>query len=224
MEEFNQERREEILSVALDISEQQGLAAVSMRAIASRVGLTPMALYGYFSSKDDLLDGLVGRVLQKVPSPDPGMGWCERLLVCGRATRRVAHRHPQTFPLLLTRPAVLPESIRVVETLYAALSEAGLAEERIAAWERMLSTFVLGFAVSEVSGRFSTGSLGSRERREQLDPGELPAHHRLGEVLDLPVDWDAEFEDGLARLVEMVAREGQRPSEPADRCANSDER
>ncbi|WP_040688515.1 TetR/AcrR family transcriptional regulator, partial [Nocardiopsis lucentensis] len=179
MEKIKQERREEILSVALRLSEEQGLAAVSMRAIGAGVGLTPMALYGYFESKDALLDGLVGRVLREVPRPGPGLDWRERLLVCARGARAVAHRYPRTFPLLLTRPVVLAEAMRVVDPLYAALSEAGIADGEVAGWERMFSTFVLGFAVSEVSGRFGEGNLGTRERREQLEPGELPAHHRL---------------------------------------------
>lgn len=209
MAKINQERREEILSAALRIAEGEGLAAVSMRAIGAEVGLTPMALYGYFASKDDLLDWLIDRVLREVPRPDPEAVWWERLSVCARGARAVAHRYPRTFPLLLSRPVVLPEAMRVVDPLYGALMDAGIAAERVAAWERMFSTFVLGFAVSEVSGRFGEGNLGTRERRERLEPWELPAHHRLGEVLDVPVDWDAEFEEGLARLLVKVEEEGE---------------
>ncbi|NYH55021.1 MULTISPECIES: TetR/AcrR family transcriptional regulator [Nocardiopsis] len=208
MGNVRQERRSEIVEVALRLSEEHGLPAVSMRAIATGVGLTPMALYGYFRSKDDLLDGLVGRVLAEVPRPGPALGWRERLLVCARGAREVAHRYPRTFPLLLTRPVVLPEAVRVVDPLYGALLDAGVPGEQVAGLERMFSTFVLGFAVSEVSGRFGEGNLGTRQRRERAGPRELPAHHRLGEVLDLPVDWDAEFEKGLERLLETVGRAG----------------
>ena len=210
MRNINQERREEILSAALGLAEAEGLAAVSMRAIGAEVGLTPMALYGYFASKDDLLDWLVGRVLREVPRPDPGAPWRERLLACARGAREVAHRYPRTFPLLLSRPVVLAEAMCVVDPLYGALMEAGVPDGRVAGWERMFSTFVLGFAVSEVSGRFGEGNLGTKERRERLEPGELPAHDRLGEVLDLPVDWNAEFEEGLAGLLVMIGEEGAR--------------
>lgn len=114
-------------------------------------------------------------------------------------------------------PAELPEAMRVVDALYAALLDAGVPDARVAALERMISTFVLGFAVSEVNGRFGEGNLGTRGRRELADPALVPAHHRLGEVLDRPVDWDAEFEEGLLRLLEMVegaARAGEEPSAP----------
>lgn len=230
---IKQERRPEILDAALRLSEERGLAAVSMRAVATDIGLTPMALYGYFEGKEALLDGLVGRLLRElplpgaqpgseprpgsVPVPAPGADWRDRLLACARGARALAHRYPRTFPLLLDRPAELPEAMRVVDALYAALLDAGVPDARVAALERMISTFVLGFAVSEVNGRFGEGNLGTRGRRELADPALVPAHHRLGEVLDRPVDWDAEFEEGLLRLLEVVegaARAGEEPSAP----------
>ncbi|PDP88562.1 TetR family transcriptional regulator [Glycomyces fuscus] len=207
---IRQERRPEILDAALRLSEERGLAAVSMRAVAAEIGLTPMALYGYFEDKEALLDGLVGRLLRELSQPGPRPGaasdWRDRLLARARGARALAHRYPRTFPLLLDRPAELPEAMRVVDALYAALLDAGVPDGQVAALERMISTFVLGFAVSEVNGRFGEGNLGTRERRERADPREVPAHHRLGEVLDRPVDWDAEFEEGLGRLLEVVER------------------
>ena len=56
-------RREEILDAALELADERGLAAVSMRAVADRVGVTPMALYPHVGSKAALLDGMVGRLL-----------------------------------------------------------------------------------------------------------------------------------------------------------------
>ncbi|WP_285729015.1 hypothetical protein [Nocardiopsis sp. ATB16-24] len=85
-----------------------------------------------------------------------------------------------------------------------------MPKERVAGLERMVGTFVPGFAVSEANGRFGEGGLDTRERRERLGPEELPAHHRLGDVLDLPVDWDAECEEGMARSLEVVEKAGFR--------------
>lgn len=74
--------------------------------------------------------------------------------------------------------------------------------------ERLISTFVIGFAASEASGRFGTGSLDPRGRRGRLPEGELPGHGRLAPWLDLPWDLDTEFEadlDDLLRLIKAVA-------------------
>ena len=67
-------------------------------------------------------------------------------------------RHPQIFPLLLQRAAVTPGARRTREVVYAALREAGLAEDDVVQLERLLVTAVLGFAASEAGGRFAAHS------------------------------------------------------------------
>jgi AcrR family transcriptional regulator len=64
-------RRDEIMDAALVVAQTRGLAAMSMRAVAEQTGSSVMALYRHVASKDELLDGLVGRVLAEVQPPDP---------------------------------------------------------------------------------------------------------------------------------------------------------
>ncbi len=63
------EKRAEILDIAIALADERGLAAVSMRAIAERVGVTPMALYPYVGNKAALLDGMLGRLLGRLLPP-----------------------------------------------------------------------------------------------------------------------------------------------------------
>jgi AcrR family transcriptional regulator len=60
------DRRQEILDAALALADERGLQAVSMRAVAERIGVTPMALYPQVGSKAELLDGMVGRLLTEL--------------------------------------------------------------------------------------------------------------------------------------------------------------
>jgi AcrR family transcriptional regulator len=215
------DRRQEILDAALALADEGGLDAVSMRAVAQRVGVTAMALYPHFGSKDALLDGLVGRVLADLGLPDPAGPWRLRLSGLAHAMRELAHRHPAVTPLLFSRPAVTPDAVRVVDAIYQALLDAGVPPGQVARLERMLSTFVLGYAVSEVGGRFAAGTLGTRERRAQLPATELPAHQELAAWLDAPGSWEAEFEadlDDLTRLIlgMAVPGEGAVPPGPGD--------
>jgi len=147
--------RAAVLTATLELADEKGLAAVSMRAVADRLGVTPMALYRHVGDKQQLLDGLVEWVLREVPLPDPALPWPERLEAMAQAMRTTARRHPDVFPLLLRRPAVTPGAARVREAVYAALRGAGVPEPDVARTERMLSTFVLGFAASEAGGRFT---------------------------------------------------------------------
>jgi AcrR family transcriptional regulator len=147
--------RAAVLTATLELADEKGLAAVSMRAVADRLGVTPMALYRHVGDKQQLLDGLVERVLQEVRLPDPALPCAGRLDAMARSLRATARRHPDVFPLLLRRPAVTPGAVRVRDEVYAALRGAGVPEADVGRTERMLSTFVLGFAASEAGGRFT---------------------------------------------------------------------
>ncbi|MEU9137351.1 TetR/AcrR family transcriptional regulator [Streptomyces sp. NPDC048404] len=204
-------RREEILDAAVAIADEHGVDAVSMRALADRVGVTPMALYRHVKDKSALLDGMVGRLLTALLPADPAehVTWDARLRALAHAARKVTQEHPWAAHLLFSRPAVTPDGLRAVDIIYTALIEAGVPEPQVPRLERLISTFVIGFAASEASGRFAPGAGDPRGRRGHLDDSELPGHSALHPWLDLPLDLTAEFEADLAditRLVEALAR------------------
>jgi AcrR family transcriptional regulator len=150
--------RPAVLAASLQLADEHGLAAVTMQAVADRLGVTPMALYRHVTNKADLLDGVVESLLLEVSLPDPDLPWPDRLGALARGTRAAARRHPEIFPLLLQRAAVTPGARRTRDVVYGALREAGLAEDDVIQMERMLATAVLGFAASEAGGRFAAHS------------------------------------------------------------------
>jgi AcrR family transcriptional regulator len=146
--------RAEVLSTALTLADKRGLDALTMSNVAERLGVTPMALYRHVAHKADLLDGVVELLLTEFSPPPADQPWPDRLSMLARNIRTSAHRHPSVFPLLLQRPASTAQARRSRDAVYTALREAGMAEDRIPQVERLLSTAILGFAVSEISGRF----------------------------------------------------------------------
>jgi AcrR family transcriptional regulator len=144
-----------VLDATLALADEEGLAAVSMRAVAARLGVTPMALYRHVGDKSQLLDGLVEQLLLELPLPDSTLPWHERLDALAAAMRATARKHPRVFPLLLQRPATTPGAVRARDAVYGALRDAGIDDSAIPRVERLLSTFVLGFAASEAAGRFT---------------------------------------------------------------------
>lgn len=194
------------------IADEHGVPAISMRAVADRLGLTPMALYAHIGGKEGILDGLVDRLLAELlPAASATGNPADRLRVVARAALALARRHPSAYPLLLARPAVTPNAVRFVDLLYTALLDFGVPPEQVPRVERMLSTFVLGYATSQVNGRFSAGTLDPAARRAQLPAGEIPAHLALAEVLDTPPDWDAEFGLDLDDLLFLLEQRWPRP-------------
>jgi AcrR family transcriptional regulator len=152
-------RRQEILDAAMAIADKSGLDGVSMRTVADHVGVTPMALYRHFNSKRALLDAMVERLITSLPERAAGT-WDERLTALAHAYRGVAQRHPWSAQLLFSRPAVTPDAVRVTEFIYAAIREAGVPEAQVGRLERLVTTFVIGYAASEVLGRFAHRSAG----------------------------------------------------------------
>lgn len=205
------DRRREILEAAMAIADERGVDAVSMRAVAARVGVTPMALYPYVGSKSALLDGLVELLVGELPAVATHGSWRRRLLAMGGELRTVARRHPTVFGLLLARPSATVGAIHSTDAAFSALLDAGVPPAEVPRIERLISTFLIGYAVSEVAGRFGTGS-DARSARIHGALDELPGHRAVAGHAKVPVDWDAEFRrdlDDLAVLIEHVANTGR---------------
>ena len=158
------------------IADKGGLDAVSMRTVAERVGVTPMALYRHFDGKVALLDGMVERLVISLQPERLTGTWDERLTALAHAYRGVAQRHPWSAQLLFSRPSVTPDAVQVTEFIYTAIRQAGVPEPQVGRLERLVTTFVIGYAASEVLGRFA---------------------HR-------PPDFGAEFEADLADLRQLI--------------------
>ena len=183
-------RRQEILDAAFVIADEQGLDAVSMRAIADRVGVTPMALYRHYGSKSALLDGMVGHLLTALMPEAVSTGpWNERLGLIAHSYRGFAQQHPWAAQLLFSRPAITLDGIRLVEFIHQALREAGIPEHELTRMEHLVTTFVIGFAASEASGRLGPP-----------DPGHT-------------AEFEADLAD-LVRLIQNVATQNQDITSP----------
>ncbi|GAA1892929.1 TetR/AcrR family transcriptional regulator [Asanoa iriomotensis] len=176
------EKQRRIVDEAIAIADARGIDAVSMRAVGQRLGLSPMALYPYLRSKDALLDGMVERLLGELLAMAPATGgWQEQLRAVARAVRALARRHPGAYPLIMSRPGETAETRRLDDLISEILRAAGVPAADVARLERLLSTILLGFANSEVNGRFGAG----------------PATG----------DWDTEFDrdlDDEIRLIEGI--------------------
>lgn len=125
---------EKIVDAAVELADAEGIGAVSMAAVAARLGFTPMSLYRYVSAKDDLLL-LMQEQATGVP-PDSHLeieGWRERLLDLYQEQVLLYLRHPWMLSLPITGSPITPNSSAWLDAALAALETTPLnAEERIA--------------------------------------------------------------------------------------------
>jgi AcrR family transcriptional regulator len=146
--------RAAVIGATLAIADKRGLDAVTMKAVADRLGVTPMALYRHVTNKADLLDGVVESLITEIEIAPPELPWRDRLSTTVRSVRRVAKRHPDVFALLLQLPANTSVARGMRDEVHVWLRDVGIAEESVASAERLLTTLIFGYALSEATGRF----------------------------------------------------------------------
>jgi len=142
--------RDRVVAEALAVISAGGAAALSMRALATRLGVVPAALYRHVASKEQLYDLILDAVLAEVDCQnDPALPWAGQVTALARRLRAVLEDHPGIAALLKTRDPVSPASLALAEAFLAPLRAAGLPG-RQAAWAfRLIYDYTLGFALSD---------------------------------------------------------------------------
>lgn len=92
---------DEILEAAEHVA-RDGFDALTMRAVATRMGASPMALYRYFATKDDLIDAMLDRVLGRIQFAAPTSDWQADLVAFASAHRSVLAEHSWAIVPLFT--------------------------------------------------------------------------------------------------------------------------
>ncbi|MGD7789313.1 TetR/AcrR family transcriptional regulator [Propionibacteriaceae bacterium Y1700] len=133
----------QVVDAALALADDQGLAAVTMRAVAERVGVSAMSVYTYVPGKPELLDLMVDARYARMPrtnwSDEP---WRARLTVVAEANRALLTEHPWlTEVAALSRPPLGPGVMAKYEHELAAFDDTGLSDLDIDA----ALTYLLGF-------------------------------------------------------------------------------
>jgi AcrR family transcriptional regulator len=141
-----------VVDTAADIADDRGLEAVSLRRVANRLGVTPMALYRYVESKEDLLDALAERLYGELDLPDGTGGWWDGLVGLAHSTRRLLLAHPWAAPLF-ARPLAGPNAHGLDDALQHELRRAGFTAAEARELHDQLSNIVFALVAPELHGR-----------------------------------------------------------------------
>ncbi len=215
--------REVIVETALAKADSEGIEAVSFRRLASELGVTPMALYRYVASKEELLGAVAERVFQEfeLPSGD-GVDWRQQLRELARSFRRVLVSHPAIAALHI---AGLEESsvngLRIFDVVLGVLRAAGFSAQKSAALADNLQRFVLALVLLETGGQpprtpeqQEDRTRAFRARLATLPPQDFRYVNEAVEFLCEPLDPEWAFElalnlliGGLEKLLENGGRQ-----------------
>jgi AcrR family transcriptional regulator len=193
--------RASILRAAIGVLDERGPEALTMRSLAQDLGVRPMALYNYFSSKDQLLDAVREQIMGELAAhPDEG-DWAERLRCVGVALYRLLVSHPALIHLFATRPLAGHEAADAAEAHLHVLREAGFDRATTARAHLTLLHHALGSATWEVQLNAGRGTRSSRARRrkalQQMRADRYPTLVELADELVTDTVGEQQFAFGL---------------------------
>ncbi|KOG53568.1 GntR family transcriptional regulator [Streptomyces griseoflavus] len=216
--------RDGVVRAAIAIADAEGLAALSMRGVAARLGTAAMSPYRYVNGKDDLVLLMADTVFGELPRPaEAPADWRARLEAGARALWALHRAHPwlaQTGSL--TRPLLLPNMLAYSEWMLSALDGNGLDPATMLNVNVLLYGHVQGLAVHLEREAQALGATGLSDEQwldtqtaaltRLIDSGAYPTFARViggcGED-GYDLDLDALFElglrshlDGLSVLIE----------------------
>ena len=202
--------RERVLDRAIGVADAGGLESLTMRSLASELDVRPMALYHYFTNKDEILDGIVDRVFGEIDLPSPAGHWRSEVTRRATSARSVLRRHPWAIALMESRSTPGPATLRHHEAMLETLRSAGLSLAMTGHAYALLDAFVYGFAIQEAALPFGreTAPEVSAAIAAQFASGEYPRlrEYAVERVMKPDYDFGDEFAYGLGVILDAVER------------------
>ncbi|HYI56535.1 MAG TPA: TetR/AcrR family transcriptional regulator [Microlunatus sp.] len=131
---------EKIVDAAIEIADADGLGAVSMSSVATRLGYTTMSLYRYVSAKDDLIVLMNDEGLGLPPDHEPvDDDWRGGLRRWGRAVDAAYRRHPWLLDIPIDGVPITPNNLAWLDWGLRLLAPAGMAASNAVAAVLMIS-------------------------------------------------------------------------------------
>ena len=203
--------REVVADRALVIADAEGIEAVTIRRLATDLGVTPMALYWHFRTKEDLLAGLADRVLDAVEVPARTGDWVADIRAAMNALVTAMRPHPQIAPLVSGQIMRNPTGLDITEMALATLEDAGFTPEAASP----LAMHALLSVVSMVTSDQVDDSGFTREQRDahlrakraslsSLSPEKYPALIRHADAMTYCPDVEEFFDLGIDLYIEGV--------------------
>jgi AcrR family transcriptional regulator len=165
--------RAAITTAAIRLADAHGIDAVSIRKIATELGVGPMRFYDYVAGKEELLDLMADAVYAEIAdiaaAAAPQAHWRAGVLAIAHATRHAALEHEWFTDLLGGRPRLGPHTLAVSEATAAALSLAPQVRDTddLQRTLGVINAYLIGALRREVTERRTERATATDERTWQ---------------------------------------------------------
>jgi AcrR family transcriptional regulator len=201
--------KERVLRAAIDLADQGGIASLSMRKLAQKLGVEAMSLYHYVASKDDILDGIVDLVISESPVPPNEDHWKAAIREIANSAHEVLVRHPWACSLMWTT-SISPARLRYMESILGTLRESGFSADLTHHAYHALDSHITGFTLWQVNIPFKSeeiAELGATFLRElPTDVYPYVAEHTEQHLIPPDPEEKSEFEFGLDLILDGLER------------------
>jgi AcrR family transcriptional regulator len=196
---------DEILAAAIALADAGGLDAVSTRAVAARFGKTPMALYAYVGSKDDLLDLMQDHASAMPAWDDPGPALADDLLAWAEAFFDLHLAHPWLLSRGWARPTQGPNEQDWMERLLAILARWSAPTATVTMlYATVRATAETAAAYRDLTAADSAAWLDRAQATRRLIP-DFAERYPRSTGLPSETDWTDAPRAGLSAVVRLVS-------------------
>lgn len=168
--------RERVLKTAVGLADRIGIDALSMRRLGQQLRVEAMSLYKHVAHKEDLLGGIVDRVVGEISVPVIGGDWKAEMLRRALSAHEVLMRHPWATMLLVSRANVGPAMLRYVDATIGCLREAGFSFAMADHAWNAIDSHVYGFTLQKLNFPFKPDEYAAAAKGflPQLPPAQYP--------------------------------------------------
>jgi AcrR family transcriptional regulator len=198
-----------VIRTALRVLDEIGLDRLTLRSIATELGVQPPALYWHFRNKQELLDEMATAVMSNAADelvPPPAADWRAWMASSGRGLRRVLLRHRDGAKMLSGTYLTDDRMFASMEDALGRMTAAGLSLRDAVIGLNIIYSFTVGFVIEEQAVHPLPGERDERydlAARDARVDDRFPLARAAGAVLF--TDFDERFERSLEMVVAGIA-------------------
>lgn len=202
-----------MLRAAVALADDVGIDALSMRTLAERLGVVPMALYKHVASKEELLDGMVDVVVAEIEPAAGDADWRHAVRQRILSARRSLRRHPWAAGVLESRSAPTPALLAYIDSMIGMLRAGGFSADLSHHALHAMGSRLYGFTQEVFDDSPSLDPAAQTALIRQME-GTYPhiagmvraVYHDAGSVVGQGCDDQFEFEFALDLLLDGLER------------------
>lgn len=200
--------RDRVLTTAIQLADESGLAALSMRKLAGELGVEAMSLYNHVKSKEDLFDGVADLVISEIDTPSVGEPWRNAMHRRAVSAHQVFRRHRWAVGLIASRQTVGPFQLAHYDATLGCLHVAGFPYLLAGHACSLIDSHIFGFIVRRLDLPFDPDNLAAWAEHNfpQISAAQHPHVYAIAQGILAEEYRDADFEFGLELILDGLEK------------------